>query len=37
VSSLAELTEQLRAFALERDWQQLHTPKNLSMAPADPA
>lgn len=26
------LTERLRAFAAERDWQQYHTPKNLSTA-----
>ncbi len=27
-----ELTERVRAFADERDWQQFHTPKNLAMA-----
>jgi NTP pyrophosphatase (non-canonical NTP hydrolase) len=32
VSSLAELTDQVRDFAEARDWQQFHTPKNLSMA-----
>jgi NTP pyrophosphatase (non-canonical NTP hydrolase) len=32
MSSLAELTEQVRAFAVDRDWQRFHTPKNLSMA-----
>jgi NTP pyrophosphatase (non-canonical NTP hydrolase) len=32
VSSLAELTAEVRAFARDRDWQQFHTPKNLSMA-----
>lgn len=32
VSSLAELTAEVRAFAADRDWQQFHTPKNLSMA-----
>lgn len=29
---LAELKERLRAFARERDWEQYHSPKNLSMA-----
>ncbi|WIM94342.1 nucleotide pyrophosphohydrolase [Actinoplanes oblitus] len=32
MSSVAELTERVRAFAHERDWQQFHTPKNLAMA-----
>lgn len=32
MSSIAELTERVRAFAQERDWNQFHTPKNLSMA-----
>jgi len=32
LSSIAELTECVRAFAEERDWQQFHTPKNLAMA-----
>jgi len=27
-----ELIEQLRVFATERDWEQFHSPKNLSMA-----
>jgi NTP pyrophosphatase (non-canonical NTP hydrolase) len=27
-----ELAERLRAFAEERDWEQFHSPKNLSMA-----
>ncbi|MFI7025965.1 nucleotide pyrophosphohydrolase [Micromonospora sp. NPDC049900] len=27
-----DLTERVRAFADERDWQQFHTPKNLAMA-----
>ena len=31
-SSIHELTERVRAFADERDWQQFHTPKNLAMA-----
>ncbi|MCX5069640.1 nucleotide pyrophosphohydrolase [Micromonospora lupini] len=30
--SLTQLTEQLRQFAEEREWQQFHTPKNLAMA-----
>jgi NTP pyrophosphatase (non-canonical NTP hydrolase) len=30
--SLATLTEAVRAFAEERDWQEFHTPKNLAMA-----
>ena len=30
--SLAGLTEALRLFAAERDWEQFHTPKNLAMA-----
>jgi dCTP diphosphatase len=29
---LRELQKQLRAFAVERDWDQFHSPKNLSMA-----
>ena len=30
--SLAELTDRLREFAAERDWDQFHSPKNLAMA-----
>lgn len=30
--SIADLTEHVRAFARERDWEQFHTPKNLAMA-----
>lgn len=30
--TLQELQEQLRHFAQERDWEQFHDPKNLSMA-----
>jgi dCTP diphosphatase len=30
--TMQELIEQLREFARERDWEQFHTPKNLSMA-----
>lgn len=31
-SDLAMLRDRLRAFAAERDWEQFHSPKNLSMA-----
>jgi NTP pyrophosphatase (non-canonical NTP hydrolase) len=31
-SDLAMLRDKLRAFAAERDWEQFHSPKNLSMA-----
>lgn len=31
-SNLKELSEELRRFAGERDWQQYHTPKNLASA-----
>jgi NTP pyrophosphatase (non-canonical NTP hydrolase) len=34
MSSLEHLTQQVRAFAEERDWGQFHTPKNLVMAAA---
>src|SRR5258708_39314710 len=30
--SIASLQRQLRDFAVERDWEQFHTPKNLVMA-----
>jgi NTP pyrophosphatase (non-canonical NTP hydrolase) len=30
--ALQELTERLRAFAAERDWEQFHSPKNLASA-----
>ena len=30
--TLEELAGRLRAFAEERDWEQFHSPKNLSMA-----
>ena len=30
--SIESLTADLRAFAIERDWEQFHTPKNLAMA-----
>jgi|ERR671926_1206805 NTP pyrophosphatase (non-canonical NTP hydrolase) len=30
--SIASLTAQLRDFAQQRDWEQFHTPKNLTMA-----
>ncbi|MFI7660910.1 nucleotide pyrophosphohydrolase [Micromonospora parva] len=32
VRSVSQLTEKLRHFAQEREWQQFHTPKNLAMA-----
>lgn len=30
--ALADLTQRLRGFAAERDWDRFHTPKNLAMA-----
>jgi NTP pyrophosphatase (non-canonical NTP hydrolase) len=30
--SIQQLTEHLRKFAAERDWEQFHSPKNLAMA-----
>lgn len=30
--SIAELTDRVRDFAEERNWEQFHTPKNLAMA-----
>jgi NTP pyrophosphatase (non-canonical NTP hydrolase) len=32
LSSITELTERVRIFAQERNWEQFHTPKNLAMA-----
>lgn len=32
MSSLADLQRRLQQFARERDWEQFHSPKNLSMA-----
>ena len=32
MKSIEELKHRLRAFARERDWEQFHSPKNLSMA-----
>lgn len=32
IHDLAELRDRLRAFVAERDWDQFHSPKNLSMA-----
>ncbi len=32
MDSLEELRQRLAAFAAERDWEQFHSPKNLSMA-----
>jgi dCTP diphosphatase len=34
---LQELTTEIRAFAVARDWEQFHTPKNLAMAIAGEA
>ena len=34
---LTDLTQRLRTFAAERDWDQFHSPKNLSMALAGEA
>ncbi|WP_433532817.1 nucleotide pyrophosphohydrolase [Micromonospora sp. CA-263727] len=31
-AGVADLTDRLRRFAEERDWQRFHTPKNLAMA-----
>ena len=31
-TTVAELRELVRQFVAERDWQQFHTPKNLSMS-----
>jgi NTP pyrophosphatase (non-canonical NTP hydrolase) len=32
ISSIDELAKRLREFAAERDWEQFHSPKNISMA-----
>jgi len=32
LSGIAELTERVRTFAQDRNWEQFHTPKNLAMA-----
>lgn len=32
INSIESLRDRLREFAAERDWDQFHTPKNLSMA-----
>ena len=32
MTSLTELTKSIQEFAEERDWEQFHSPKNLSMA-----
>ena len=37
MDSLEELNQRLLAFARERDWEQFHSPKNLSMALAGEA
>jgi dCTP diphosphatase len=36
-NEMAALTAQVRAFAVSRDWEQFHTPKNLAMAIAGEA
>ena len=35
--TIEELTQQVRLFAAERQWQQFHTPKNLAMALSEEA
>ena len=37
MSEIEELKKEIRAFADARDWEQFHTPKNLSMAVAGEA
>lgn len=37
MNDIQELTNRLRDFAAERDWEQYHTPKNLAMALAGEA
>ncbi len=37
MSEIDELKNEIRAFADARDWEQFHTPKNLSMAIAGEA
>ncbi len=32
MDSLDELNQRLKQFAVERDWEQFHSPKNLAMA-----
>lgn len=32
MSEISELINEIRGFALARDWEQFHTPKNLAMA-----
>ncbi len=32
MASIEELTDRVRSFAREREWEQFHTPKNLAMA-----
>jgi NTP pyrophosphatase (non-canonical NTP hydrolase) len=31
-NTIQELSDELKNFAIQRDWEQFHTPKNLSMA-----
>ena len=37
IMNISEIQNQLKKFAIERDWEQFHTPKNLSMAVAGEA
>ena len=37
VNEFDALTEEIRAFAVARDWEKFHTPKNLAMAIAGEA
>ena len=37
VNEIEALTSEIRAFAVSRDWEQFHTPKNLAMAIAGEA
>ena len=32
IMNISEIQNQLKKFSIERDWEQFHTPKNLSMA-----
>jgi len=32
IMNISEIQNQLKKFAIERDWEQFHTPKNLAMA-----
>jgi len=37
MTDFQDLTDRLRQFAAERDWEQFHDPKNLAMAVASEA